>query len=126
MGAPNLVRGGSHSGNVSALTLAREDLLDCLSSDYFPHALLHAAYLLRDLADWTLPKAIATTTRNPARMLGLTDRGEIAPSADLCACADSALGFEACLSACDRARAGASRKPAARRRCCPVPCPEGG
>ena len=79
MGAPNLVRGGSHSGNVSALTLAREDLLDCLSSDYFPHALLHAAFLLRDLADWALPKAIATTTLNPARMVGLTDRGEIAP-----------------------------------------------
>ena len=79
MGAPNLVRGGSHSGNVSALALAREDLLDCLSSDYFPHALLHAAFLLRDLAGWTLPKAIATTTCNPARLLGLTDRGEIAP-----------------------------------------------
>jgi alpha-D-ribose 1-methylphosphonate 5-triphosphate diphosphatase len=79
MGAPNLVRGGSHSGNVSALALAAEGLLDCLSSDYFPHALLHAAYLLRDLSGWGLPAALATTTRNPARMVGLTDRGEIAP-----------------------------------------------
>jgi alpha-D-ribose 1-methylphosphonate 5-triphosphate diphosphatase len=79
MGAPNLVRGGSHSGNVSALELARADLLDCLSSDYVPHALLHAAFLLRDLAGWSLPKALATTTANPARMVGLADRGQIAP-----------------------------------------------
>jgi alpha-D-ribose 1-methylphosphonate 5-triphosphate diphosphatase len=81
MGAPNLVRGGSHSGNVSALELARADLLDCLSSDYVPHALLHAAFLLRDLAGWSLPKALATTTSNPARMVGLGDRGRIAPGA---------------------------------------------
>ena len=78
MGAPNLVRGGSHSGNVPALELARADLLDCLSSDYVPHALLHAAFLLRDLAGWSLPKALATTTVNPARMVGLPDRGRIA------------------------------------------------
>ena len=78
MGAPNLVRGGSHSGNVSALELARQDLLDCLSSDYVPHALLHGAFLLRDQADWSLPKAIATVSSNPARLVGLTDRGEIA------------------------------------------------
>jgi alpha-D-ribose 1-methylphosphonate 5-triphosphate diphosphatase len=78
MGAPNLVRGGSHSGNVSALELAREDLLDCLSSDYVPHALLHGAFLLRDQAGWSLPKAIATVSANPARLVGLNDRGEIA------------------------------------------------
>ncbi len=78
MGAPNLVRGGSHSGNVSALALARDDLLDCLSSDYVPHALLHGAFLLRDQAGWSLPKAIATVTCNPARLIGLDDRGEIA------------------------------------------------
>jgi alpha-D-ribose 1-methylphosphonate 5-triphosphate diphosphatase len=78
MGAPNLVRGGSHSGNVSALSLAKEDLLDCLSSDYVPHALLHGAFLLRDLAGWTLPKAICTVSANPANLVGLTDRGEVA------------------------------------------------
>ena len=50
-----------------------------LSSDYVPHSLLHAAFLLRDQAGWTLPKALATTTRNPARLVGLDDRGEIAP-----------------------------------------------
>ena len=79
MGAPNLVRGGSHSGNISALDLARADLLDVLSSDYVPYSLLHAAFLLRDQAGWSLPKAIATATLNPARLIGLNDRGEIAP-----------------------------------------------
>jgi len=78
MGAPNLVRGGSHSGNVSALDLARAGLLDCLSSDYVPHSLLHGAFLLRDEAGWTLPQAMASITRTPARMVGLADRGEIA------------------------------------------------
>lgn len=79
MGAPNLVRGGSHSGNISALDLARADLLDVLSSDYVPHSLLHAAFLLRDQAGWPLAKAIATTTLNPARLVALDDRGEILP-----------------------------------------------
>lgn len=78
MGAPNLVRGGSHSGNISALQLARHDLLDCLSSDYVPHSLLHGVFLLRDEAGWALPKAVRTASLNPARLVGLTDRGEIA------------------------------------------------
>jgi alpha-D-ribose 1-methylphosphonate 5-triphosphate diphosphatase len=78
MGAPNMVRGGSHSGNISAIDLARADLLDVLSSDYVPHSLLHAAFLLRDQAGWTLPKALTTATLNPARLVGLEDRGEIA------------------------------------------------
>lgn len=77
MGAPNVVRGGSHSGNVSAAELARHDLLDVLSSDYVPASLLHAAFLLCK-EGFTLPKAIATVTRNPAIMVGLIDRGEIA------------------------------------------------
>ncbi|WP_334189373.1 alpha-D-ribose 1-methylphosphonate 5-triphosphate diphosphatase [Noviherbaspirillum sp.] len=78
MGAPNLVRGGSHSGNVSAAELARADLLDVLSSDYVPASLLHAAFLLRK-EGFSLPNAIATVSRNPALMVGLVDRGEIAP-----------------------------------------------
>lgn len=77
MGAPNIVRGGSHSGNISVIELARLDLLDCLSSDYVPHALLHASFLLRDLAGWSISKAVATSTVNPARMVSLNDRGEI-------------------------------------------------
>ena len=79
MGAPNLVRGGSHSGNISAVELAQHDLLDCLSSDYVPHSLLHGVFLLRDEAGWSLPKAARTATLNPARLVGLDDRGEIAP-----------------------------------------------
>ncbi|MFZ6645661.1 alpha-D-ribose 1-methylphosphonate 5-triphosphate diphosphatase [Undibacterium sp. TJN25] len=77
MGAPNMVRGGSHSGNVSAAELARAGLLDVLSSDYVPASLLHAAFLLLE-EGYDLPRAVATVTRNPAQMVGLTDRGEIA------------------------------------------------
>jgi alpha-D-ribose 1-methylphosphonate 5-triphosphate diphosphatase len=79
MGAPNLVRGGSHSGNVSALDLARLGLLDILSSDYVPLSLLQAAFALPErLPDISLSQAIALVTRNPARAVGLTDRGELA------------------------------------------------
>ncbi|MGV2981260.1 alpha-D-ribose 1-methylphosphonate 5-triphosphate diphosphatase [Camelimonas sp. ID_303_24] len=78
MGAPNLVRGGSHSGNIAAADLARAGLLDIFSSDYVPASLLMAAFHLPEAApDITLPQAIATVTRNPARATGLDDRGEI-------------------------------------------------
>lgn len=76
MGAPNLVRGGSHSGNVSAAELARAGLLDALSSDYVPASLLHAAFLLQG-EGFSLPQAMATVSRNPAHMVGLTDRGAL-------------------------------------------------
>jgi len=79
MGAPNVVRGGSHSGNVSALELAQAGLLDILSSDYVPSSLLIAAFDLVRKADWTLPRAIATVSSAPARAAGLDDRGAIAP-----------------------------------------------
>ena len=46
MGAPNVVRGGSHSGNIAAVDLAREGLLDILSSDYIPSSLLMGALQL--------------------------------------------------------------------------------
>jgi len=79
MGAPNIVRGGSHSGNVAAADLAREGVLDILSSDYYPAALLDGAFRLwRDEARYSLPDAIATVSRTPARSAGLADRGEIA------------------------------------------------
>ena len=77
MGAPNVVRGGSHSGNISARDLAAEGLLDILSSDYAPISLLHAAFLLHTTIHIPLPEAIATVSRNPARAVGLKDRGEI-------------------------------------------------
>ncbi len=77
MGAPNIVRGGSHSGNVCASELALAGLIDILSSDYAPASLLHAAFLLQENG-FPLPRAIATVTRTPAQMVGLHDRGEIA------------------------------------------------
>jgi alpha-D-ribose 1-methylphosphonate 5-triphosphate diphosphatase len=79
MGAPNVILGGSHSGNVSALELARAGLLDALSSDYVPVSLLHAAFKLADDIQLPLPDAVAMVTRNPAAMIGLADRGAIAP-----------------------------------------------
>lgn len=80
MGAPNIVRGASHSGNVSALALAEAGVLDVLSSDYIPFALLQAAFTLpQKLAAVTLPAAIAMVTKTPAAAAGLADRGEIAP-----------------------------------------------
>jgi phosphonate metabolism protein PhnM len=78
MGAPNLIRGGSHSGNVAAHELAERGLLDIVSSDYVPSALMSSAMLLADLWD-DLPRAIATVTANPAEAVGLNDRGRIAP-----------------------------------------------
>lgn len=74
MGAPNLIRGGSHSGNVAAAELARLDRLDILSSDYVPSGLLMAAVQLGDL--WgDLPRGMATVTARPAQAVALTDRG---------------------------------------------------
>jgi len=79
MGAPNVVRGRSHSGNISATDLVRANLLDILSSDYVPFALLQAAFVLPQRVDGlTLPQALATVTRNPAKAASLHDRGEIA------------------------------------------------
>jgi alpha-D-ribose 1-methylphosphonate 5-triphosphate diphosphatase len=78
MGGPNLVKGGSHSGNVSAAELAQCDLLDIFSSDYVPSSLLLATFMMGSLAQWTLPKAVRTVTRSPARAIGLQDRGEVA------------------------------------------------
>ena len=78
MGAPNLIRGGSHSGNVAAQALAEADLLDILSSDYVPGALLSAALLLGDI--WgDVARGLSTVTAAPARAVGLADRGRIAP-----------------------------------------------
>jgi alpha-D-ribose 1-methylphosphonate 5-triphosphate diphosphatase len=87
MGAPNLIRGGSHSGNVAAADLAGCDLLDIVSSDYVPAALLTAALHLG--AVWgDMSRGIATVTAAPAAAAGLHDRGRLAPGlrADLVRC----------------------------------------
>lgn len=80
MGAPNLVRGGSHSGNVGAIELAEGGVLDILSSDYVPASLLMAAFLLpARVPAITLHEAIRTVTRTPALATGLDDRGALEP-----------------------------------------------
>jgi alpha-D-ribose 1-methylphosphonate 5-triphosphate diphosphatase len=77
MGGPNIVRGQSHSGNVSALELAKLGILDIVSSDYVPSSLLWGALKLNTLAGVPLHAAVATVTRTPARAVGFEDRGEI-------------------------------------------------
>lgn len=80
MGAPNLVRGGSHSGNVSAELLAEEGCLDVLSSDYVPISLMAAAFQLhKGRLGLSFPAAMAMVAGNPARLAGLADRGAIEP-----------------------------------------------
>ncbi|WEF27857.1 alpha-D-ribose 1-methylphosphonate 5-triphosphate diphosphatase [Klebsiella aerogenes] len=80
MGAPNIVRGGSHSGNIAAHHLAANGLLDILSSDYYPASLLDAAFRIADADDnaFTLAQAIRLVSKHPAQALGLHDRGIIA------------------------------------------------
>ena len=77
MGGPNVVRGGSHSGNVSAIELAKLGLVDILSSDYVPGSLMSATVRLTETTDLSLPQAVALVTRNPAKSIGLHDRGSL-------------------------------------------------
>ena len=80
MGAPNVVRGRSHNGNISASELAEAGVLDVLSSDYVPAALLQAAFVLPMRSDAiTLPQSIRMVTARPAAAAGLDDRGLIEP-----------------------------------------------
>jgi alpha-D-ribose 1-methylphosphonate 5-triphosphate diphosphatase len=80
MGAPNVVRGKSHSGNISAADVAASGHLDVLSSDYVPSSLLPAVFrLAADVPGMALADAVRLITFNPARAAGLDDRGVIAP-----------------------------------------------
>ena len=78
-GAPNIVRGGSHSGNVAAAALVRAGAVDALASDYVPAALVEAAWRSAAEGDSTLPEAVGMITDQPARMARLPDRGRIEP-----------------------------------------------
>jgi len=77
-GAPNIVRGGSHSGNVAAADLVREGLAHAFASDYVPASMLEAAWRAVDAGGITLPQAIAMVADTPARMARLSDRGRLA------------------------------------------------
>ncbi|MDO9707832.1 alpha-D-ribose 1-methylphosphonate 5-triphosphate diphosphatase [Paracraurococcus lichenis] len=76
-GAPNIVRGGSHSGNVAVTDLVRARAVDALASDYVPAALVEAAWRSVVAGEVTLPQAVAMVTDTPARMVRLHDRGRI-------------------------------------------------
>lgn len=79
MGAPNVVRGASHSGNVAARTLIENSCLDILSSDYVPSSLLQAAFMIANEFELlSVPQAISMVTFNPAQKMGMDDRGAIA------------------------------------------------
>jgi len=79
LGAPNVVRGGSHNGNVSAIDLAAMGLCDALASDYHYPSLRRAAFLLADGGVCDLARAWSLVSAGPARLLGLDDRGRLTP-----------------------------------------------
>lgn len=78
-GAPNLVRGGSQSGNIAVRDLLAARLVDILASDYVPRSMLDAAFMISadPGLDYDLPSAVAMVTRSPALAGNLTDRGAI-------------------------------------------------
>jgi len=78
-GAPNIVRGGSHSGNVAATDLLQAGAVDALASDYVPASLVEAAFRSAEATGISLPAAIALITDTPAQMARLPDRGRLAP-----------------------------------------------
>ena len=96
MGAPNVVRGGSHSGNIAAADLARNGVLDILSSDYYPASMLQSIRILSqsDLGV-SLPQAVNMVSLAPAQSANLPDRGQILPGliADLVRVKDSGKQF---------------------------------
>ncbi|OJX65811.1 alpha-D-ribose 1-methylphosphonate 5-triphosphate diphosphatase [Magnetospirillum sp. 64-120] len=80
MGAPNVVRGGSHiEGGMRAADMAAAGLVDVLTSDYYYPALVHAPFRLVRDGQLPLARAWGLVSANPARLAGFTDRGQIAP-----------------------------------------------
>lgn len=77
-GAPNVVRGGSHTGCPAAAEMAASGLATVLASDYYYPAMVQASAMLDRSGILPLEAAWALVSANPARALGLTDRGEIA------------------------------------------------
>jgi alpha-D-ribose 1-methylphosphonate 5-triphosphate diphosphatase len=76
-GAPNIVRGGSHSGGVAVADLVQAGAVDALASDYVPASLVEAAFRCAESGAITLPQAIRLVTDTPARLARLDDRGRI-------------------------------------------------
>jgi len=80
-GAPNVLRGGSQSGNVAVKDLMSEGLVDILASDYVPRSLLDGAFMVAADENFEddLPSAFRMVTKTPAEVSGLSDRGELSP-----------------------------------------------
>lgn len=79
LGAPNVVRGASHAGNIAASELIGQGLCDALASDYHYPSPMRAAFRLEELGLCDLASAWALLSSGPARLLGLTDRGSFEP-----------------------------------------------
>ena len=80
LGAPNVMLGGSHSGNLSAIEAIRQGAADILCSDYYPASLLHSAFKLEEEGALSLPEAVRLLTLNPARAMGIdADYGSVEP-----------------------------------------------
>lgn len=78
LGAPNVMRGGSHKGNVEAASLVAAGLCDALASDYHYPSLAGAAFALAEAEVVDFATAWGLVSAGPARVLGLSDRGQIA------------------------------------------------
>ena len=94
MGAPNIVLGGSHSGNVSAMELVELDLVDIISSDYVPRSLLQSIFLISQQANKPLHEAIKLITLNPAKAINLDNKIgslEVGKKADLITVCDDGI-----------------------------------
>jgi alpha-D-ribose 1-methylphosphonate 5-triphosphate diphosphatase len=85
MGAPNVLRGKSSGGNLSALAAINAGITDVLCSDYYPAAMLNAVFALVQQHIMPLPEAVRLVTLNPARAVGLDTIGslEVGKVADL-------------------------------------------
>ena len=79
MGAPNALRGSSHSGNLSAADAIAEGLVDILAADYYPSALLHSIYALQEKGILPVAEGIKLISENPARALNMEGRGRLEP-----------------------------------------------
>ncbi|QIR36049.1 phosphonate metabolism protein PhnM [Tolypothrix sp. PCC 7910] len=78
MGAPNLVLGGSHSGNVSAMELVLQNLVDVISSDYVPQSLLQSIFMIAQKTEKPIYEAMQLFTSNPAKAINVfSDRGSL-------------------------------------------------
>jgi len=79
MGSPNIVRGKSQSGNISARELVQKECCDFLCSDYHPSSMLQAVYVLHLQMGFELADAFAYVSSTPAKIARLSDRGDIGP-----------------------------------------------